>query len=389
MRQDPKQPRGPEYAWGETPAGIPPVRWERTAIPLWAQCAPGGGAVLLFARATIECLDIRSGESRWAQSLPGEPADLACDAAGVVLAFGSEVRELDLRTGATRWSQRARGVSSLALGSGALCYSEGERVTCVARKDGHRRWQTRVGEQVSLELHAAPRVLIATSDEQENVRALSLESGQTQWVRAGDDGALVAGPVAGGVLLVSAHQGGLLGLRLADGEELWCFDTHRSFERPAVLLGNRAFVTDGAVYCLDPATGTPAWECRLEDDEEAFFGLTAAGDLLLAETWSGRLLALHPADGAIRWEQRPGQALGLAVSERRVYVRTEPGAAGTPARLVAFDRVSGQPAWELTSTRLVQDVTRVGDTLVVEWKNRVLALEESEAAAGETPAAAR
>ncbi|MBM3458807.1 MAG: PQQ-like beta-propeller repeat protein, partial [Armatimonadetes bacterium] len=207
-----------------------------------------------------------------------------------------------------------------------------------------------------------------------NFRVLSLENGRLLWEHIAEESPVVPGPIVGKLLIASAHDAGLIGFSLAEGVELWRRETDRSFEQPALALEDAILGVDGTLVCLDAATGTRRWEQRLTDPDDAFYRAFAAGKLLLADTWSGRLLALDPASGCIRWERRCGALLGLSVGIGRVYTWAEPPTQGEEGRLLALALDTGEPAWEMRSRRLLQDVTAAGDAVVVEWKNRVLAL---------------
>ncbi|HEU4751545.1 MAG TPA: PQQ-binding-like beta-propeller repeat protein, partial [Armatimonadota bacterium] len=102
----------------------------------------------------------------------------------------------------------------------------------------------------------------------------------------------------------------------------------------------------------------------------------AAGDTLLAETWRGRLLALNPADGSLRWQRAPGQVHGLALDDRRLYLRLSVGQ-DEGWSIAALDRATGDLAWELRARRMVPDLTLIGDVLIAEFKTQVIALRVS------------
>ena len=102
--------------------------------------------------------------------------------------------------------------------------------------------------------------------------------------------------------------------------------------------------------------------------------LRLAGDLLLAESWKGRLLALELQTGKLRWELRPGQVHGVQSNETQLFARINLPEPENRWVVVAMDRATGKLAWELRARRIVPDLTLLGDTLVVELRNQVLAL---------------
>jgi outer membrane protein assembly factor BamB len=185
---------------------------------------------------------------------------------------------------------------------------------------------------------------------------------------------VVAGPLLPDAVAISGHAAGLAAVDTKSGEVRWSLVTERTFEAPGVRLGDTLFCTDGTLHALDAATGEARWQRTLEDEEDGFFALRVHRDVLYAETWRGRLLALNPGDGSLRWERLLGQAHGLTGDDRTLYLRvhvTEPVGRWV---VLAVDLETGELRWELTARRMVPDVTRFGDVLVVELKNQVLAL---------------
>lgn len=128
--------------------------------------------------------------------------------------------------------------------------------------------------------------------------------------------------VAGGkVLIACAHNGALLALDLASGQEAWRFYTNSPLRFPPAADGDRLFLggSDGYVRCLDVATGKERWktflgqsgrlqlahECLaspwaihtgLATDGASVYGV--AGHWKLEGQW---VFALNAATGSPRW----------------------------------------------------------------------------------------
>lgn len=365
----PERMREPDYTWGE--GGTPPtVLWEHAAHPLVAQRA--GGGVLLFERDRWLCRAAADGAARWETAAPGLPDDLAHDADGVVLALARELRELDPATGGSRWKCGLPGPADALALDPVLALAAGEGwLAAVSRVDGSLAWRARAGDSGWLAGCPEAGLVLALGADEGTLTAWDRRTGRERWQR---EGVAALGPAAAGAVWVSAHDEGVLGLELADGAVRAHLHTGCSFEAPGVNAGPVLAFTDGSVHALDPATGVTAWQWELQDENDGIFALRPLADLLLAETWRGRLLALSPADGARRWECRPGQVHGVTADERRLYLRgTLPGTPEAWA-VLALDRADGAPVWELRARRLVADLSLSDGVLVVELRGRVVAL---------------
>lgn len=363
----------PEYTWGETPGGKPELIWEHAARPLWAQTVPAQDGVLLMEQERILYRRASSGEVLWQEAIRDFPDELAADADGLVIATGSSLVEVDPVSGKHRWRQRPGGpITGIALSSETAFVSSHGPLFALNRQNGQQRWRTPCAWEP--ELHTYPEVglLLVDDPETETIRALDAATGIFRWEYKAEGQPVVAGPLLPDAIAISGHAAGLAAVDVQSGEVRWSLVTERTFEAPGVRLGDTLFCTDGTVHALDAATGEVRWQRTLEDDEDGVFTLRVHAGVLYAETWRGRLLALNPEDGTLRWERQLGQAHGLTGDERTLYLRvhvTEPVGRWI---VLAVDRESGELRWELVARRMVPDVTRFGDVLVVELKNQVL-----------------
>lgn len=371
----PKQPREPQIAYQWSDVGTPPaIRWEHTARPLWAQASTAHAAVLIHEKERVELRDAATGAPRWDQSARELPDEMLVDPRGITLAAGREVRALDPATGAPLWRYHSGGnVTGLAADRDTLYVSTKGPLLALNRADGKPRWKVPSAWEPDLHPAPGPRLLLVDNPETETVEAYRAASGEKAWEFSADGQPVAVGDIVGAVAPVSCHAAGLAGVDLASGETRWRVESQHVFENPAVSLGERLYATAGSVFAIDPASGEVAWKRDPALEEDQFFTVRAAGDLLLAETWRGRLLALKPDDGALVWERRLGQVHGIAYDAGRLYLRYhDPDANRWTA--AAFDRGTGEPAWALHAERMVADLTVIGPVLIAEVKNRVLAI---------------
>ena len=125
---------------------------------------------------------------------------------------------------------------------------------------------------------------------------------------------------------------------------------------PPLVAGARVFVLTGdrAVSAFDGATGQKLWTQQRPGDplllRQAGL-LMPLGDQLLVG-WGGRLTALNPSTGAVRWETLVGSTRGTNEVERLVDLVAGPSRVGNSLCVRAFqtavacvDGLNGRMAW--------------------------------------------
>jgi outer membrane protein assembly factor BamB len=361
---------------------MPEVLWEHEARQLWAQTVPARDAVLLIEKERLLFRQVSTGAVLWEQPSPSSPSgavpnELAVDGAGLLLAAGQDLRELDPATGKERWRVRLGGtIAALALDDEVVYAAATPRgpIFALDRTSGNTVWRAPFRGEPELYPHPEAGLLVVSDPEAEAIQGYDTRSGARRWEFRSEGQPAVAGPLAKGLLFVSAHEGGAAAVDAGTGAIRWRVETDGAVETPGVLLGSQVYFTDGNVYAADAATGRMAWKRTLEGEKEKVFTLRVEGDLLLAETWGGRLLALDPVDGGVHWEQATGQVHGTASDEKHLYLRANTPEPESQWIVAALERSSGRRDWELRARRMIPDLTRVGSVLVVEFKTQVVAI---------------
>ncbi len=161
----------------------------------------------------------------------------------------------------------------------------------------------------------------------------------TDWLQAGGAAHRSLGNVAGGARL----------------ERIWSVsigagsDSESRVTAPPVAKGGRIFALDAAseVTAVSSA-GERVWRADLtpedEDGRDGFGGgLAMAGDLLIATTGFGEVIAMNAADGAEKWRYKASAPIRAApaVSGGRVVVVTRDG------NVIALNAADGSEAWRV------------------------------------------
>ncbi|RMG30372.1 MAG: outer membrane protein assembly factor BamB [Gammaproteobacteria bacterium] len=252
------------------------------------------------------------------------------------------------------------------------------RVRAYAAADGKPVWAVDLHRPVTGAVGVGEGlVLVGTAEGA--VIALDWRDGKVVW-QARTTGEVLAPPqAAGGLVVVQSADGNLVGFDAATGERKWIFDRSvpplslRGTSVP-LLLQDAVFtgLANGKVVALEAARGFPVWTAILATPRgrtelarmvDVDAPVRFAGGLLYAVAYHGRLAALEPATGQVRWERPLSSWAGLDVDAERVYVTDEDSA------VWAFDRTNGASRWRqaallhrrLTAPVVVDDYLLVGD----------------------------
>ena len=176
-------------------------------------------------------------------------------------------------------------------------------------------WKASMGPSFSrLELRAVDNHIFAAS-EKGIVLDIHAETGVESW-RANVASPLSAGVGSDGKYVAVVSQENYV-VVLASGKELWRQKLNAVTLTAPLVAGSRVFVMTAhrTVYAFDALSGRKLWQQQRPGDS-LILGqasvLMAVGDTLVTGQ-SGRLIALNPLNGTVRWDA--GVAVGRGVNE--------------------------------------------------------------------------
>ena len=176
-------------------------------------------------------------------------------------------------------------------------------------------WKASMGPSFSrLELRTVDNHIFAAS-EKGIVLDIHAETGVESW-RANVASPLSAGVGSDGKFVAVVSQENYV-VVLAAGKELWRQKLNAVTLTAPLVAGSRVFVmtANRTVYAFDALSGRKLWQQQRPGDS-LILGqasvLMAVGDTLVTGQ-SGRLIALNPLNGTIRWDA--GVAVGRGVNE--------------------------------------------------------------------------
>lgn len=252
-------------------------------------------------------------------------------------------------------------------------------VTALGAESGQPLWQVELEQALS----GGPAVsggVVAIGGRNGTLFALSAEDGRTLWSTKLTSEILAPPRVGDEVVVARTVDGRIFGLDLRTGERRWLFErtlpvlTLRGLSAPLLVPGRLVAVglDTGKLVGLAPSDGKLLWEATIavpqgRSDLERMVDIDAdpllhRGDIYVA-SYQGRLAAVDPASGRIRWERELSAHAGLAADASRIYVSDD------KQRLAAFDRFTGAAVWRndevqglrLTGPARVADFVIAGD----------------------------
>lgn len=313
--------RGP-LGTGLAPDGpAPPLRrlWRAQLGGAVGQPAISGDrAVVAALQRGLVCVSMADGHELWRTPAEREPLTAPPLIAGDAVVAGDEggvVRCWTLADGTLRWERKLEGKvlgGAARAGDLILVGSYDQKLHALSLADGAERWVLATDGPV----HAGPavqaeQVVIAGCDGQVR-RAMLADGRQTSLFDAGTNIGATPLPVAGG-LLIAVLDGRWLCLDGATTRWKGAAEGDR-FERAGAADAAVAVLTarEGTVRALAVADGAQRWEARLGVGIEAS-PLLAGGHVWIADA-GGELRALALADGRETWRTAIGSPLSDPVA---------------------------------------------------------------------------
>jgi outer membrane protein assembly factor BamB len=258
----------------------------------------------------------------------------------VALADGKERWRLPVGTGV--------GSSPVAAGSMVVVGSYSGDVVAAEAETGRERWRTTTGGKIVSSPAFFPRgelVIIGSHDC--HVYGLAADDGTMRW-KTLTGGIIWASPtLAKDRIVVGSHDGALYCLDAASGRIEWRAATGAPISSTAAIWRDRAAVVgsgDGKIHAFRLTDGKPLWSQRAGSPVGGT--LAVSGDLVLAGTDGGELLALAGEDGAIRYRVRTRGAVKSrpAVNQEQIWFTSYDG------RLRVVDLASGKDLWSFPAS---------------------------------------
>jgi outer membrane protein assembly factor BamB len=319
-----------------SPAPVPPVVLWAFQPGMTLSVAPtvvGDTVYVGDADGFVYAVAARTGEARWGALTGDRVMSPPTVADGILYAASGDLTTLDAATGGpvlqiTSGRRRLTGVAvadGFVLATG-LRKTEGF-VEALSVTTAVQRWRVELDGAVMGPPTVADGTAFVGSVAGE-VLALDVETGDPRWTAAAPGPVFAPPTVASGTLYLTAWvseaaadpEGGgvLLALDAASGRERWRAPIAAPVPAsPLVHDGVVYVVGQTSVHALDAASGGTRWRFRAPDEIRGQPIL--AGDLLLAGSRTGDLLAVDAAGGAQRWRLATGgEIVGTAVGADRI-----------------------------------------------------------------------
>jgi outer membrane assembly lipoprotein YfgL len=255
----------------------------------------------------------------------------------------------------TRWT--CLGVLLLAI---AACSSSPDKPQPAALPNVsgqlvvQKAWTANIGPVTTPLFASVHGGLVAVASTPGQVALINAATGQDLW-RLQLDSPIQAGVGGDGQRFAVISRNNEV-VAIEAGKVLWRFRLQAMSYTAPLVAGGRVFVltADRAVTALDGASGQKLWTQQRTGDplvlQQAGL-LIPFGDTLLAG-WGGRLAALNPNTGAVRWETLVGFSRGTNEVERLVDVVNGASRMGNTVCVRAFqasvtcvDAIRGSTVW--------------------------------------------
>ena len=218
-------------------------------------------------------------------------------------------------------------------------------------------WQQEAGDKVCTDPALAGDLLLFGTEDGV-VHAWDADSGEERWAFALPDGWVPACGMAvaedrvfvtaDDLRTMGSHDKALLALGLADGHEVWRYETAALRLSPPLLYAGRVYfaASDRGFHAVDAQSGECYWRVTISSWSRT--APAAAKHLIYFGTQaspggSGHILAMHAEDGSEAWRVPcAGTMLSPTVVDDDLYVASWKGT------LYALNAQTGEHRWELS-----------------------------------------
>ncbi|MEZ5594019.1 MAG: PQQ-binding-like beta-propeller repeat protein [Gammaproteobacteria bacterium] len=219
----------------------------------------------------------------------------------VYLAYQGLIR-LDLPTLRPRWRVPLEwGQAEPVVSGDTVLLGNSRGLQALSTATGELRWQRRSSSRVFAPGVAGERVYAGS--ENGHLQALSLSDGSLLWQRQ-FDGWVYAPAIAANVLIVAGQEPVVRALDPANGATLWEYPlTQEAVHYPVLADARNVIITtfSGTVLALDVATGALRW--RVQDSSPNHSPLVS-GATLYFRTFEGPVIARAAQDGRELWRSK-------------------------------------------------------------------------------------
>lgn len=232
----------------------------------------------------------------------------------------------------------------------ALASSEGNVVVLNAQT-GAAVWQTRLDARVAAGVGSDGRVVALVTS---NNEVVALSAGKVLWRQRLPAKVFTAPLVAGERVFVLAADRSVNAFDAQNGRKLWIQERTGDpllLQQAGVLLpvGDNLLVGwGGRLVALDPNNGSLRWEAAVSsprgtNEIERLVDLVASasrvGDSVCVRAFQSQVACVNALRGSVSWVKPANGSTGLNGDERTVFGTESDG------RIIAWDRNSGERAW--------------------------------------------
>ena len=231
-----------------------------------------------------------------------------------------------------------------------------------------------------------------TVDSRGRLYCFERSSGKKLWRR--DLNMRVGGMTAGyGIIVLGTRDGDALALDADSGEEKWRTRLSSEVLSAPTLTGTQVLVQtiDGRVNALDPEQGALRWSFEEPVPVLTLRGTSSpveAGGRVYSAFASGKVVAVDATNGVPVWERRVAEPSGRSELDRLVDIDAdlvvENGgifAVTFQGKVAVLDEASGRPFWDKDMSSHLQMSSAAGALFVADESARVWSIDQRSGAA--------